>query len=334
MVRTMVIAGVLVAALAAAAVAQQAKPNRQATGTAAGPQAALPAHARQDDEKAIRSAAEAFAKAYNAGDAKTLASLFIAGGEIVNEEGESVQGQEAIERIFADIFHAHPKSQIKFAIQSIRFLGDSLAIEDGTTTVTHASDQPVERNRYTVVHAKQDGKWRMASARDLPDAPSGSDEIKQLAWMIGEWIDESPTALVITSYRWADEGRAIVSEFKVQVGGKPAMTGTQRIGWDPLMKKLHSWVFDSEGGVAEGVWTRSGGQWIIKMTGATHDGKMSSSTNTITAASKDRLMWQSRDRVVGDEMQPNIEPIPLVRQPPKPTKSTTGTRADSKGVSQ
>ena len=332
--RTMVIAGVLVAALSAAAAAQQAKPNRQATSTTAGPQATPPAQTRPDDEKAIRSAVETFTTAYNAGNAKTLAALFLANGELVNEEGESVQGQDAIERAFAGIFQAHPKSQIKVAIQSLRFVSDSLAIEDGTTAVTHASDQPVERNRYTVVHAKQDGKWRMASARDLPDEPSGSEEIKQLAWMIGEWVDESPTALVITSYRWADEGRAILSEFKVQVGGRPAMTGTQRIGWDPLTRKLHSWAFDSESGAAEGVWTRNGNQWIVKMTGVTHDGKTASSTNVTTMVAKDRMTWQSRDRVVGDETRPNIEEIPIVRQPPKPIKATTGARADSRGESQ
>ena len=149
--------------------------------------------------------------------------------------------------------------------------------------------------------------------------------------MIGQWIDESPTALVLTSYHWADEGRTIVSEFRIQVGGRPTMTGTQRIGWDPLAKKLHSWVFDSEGGVAEGVWTRNGNQWIIKMSGVTHEGETASSTNVITMKTKDRMTWQSRDRVVGDETKPNVEEIAIVREPPKPNKSTTGGHTASKG---
>ena len=52
--------------------------------------------------------------------------------------------------------------------------------------------------------------------------------------MIGEWVDESPEALIMTSYRWTGNQCYILSEFKVQVGGRPVMTGTQRIGWDPL----------------------------------------------------------------------------------------------------
>ena len=105
---------------------------------------------------------------------------------------------------------------------------------------------------------------------------------------------------------------------RVQVGGRPAITSSQRIGWDPLAKKLHTWIFDSEGGFAEGIWTRHGNQWIAKLTGTTSDGRASSSTNVVTRVSKDRMTWQSRDRVVGDEVLPNIEEIVIVRTPPQP----------------
>ena len=194
-----------------------------------------PAH--QQDEKAIRLAAEAFAKAYNAGDAKAIARLFVAGGEIVNEEGQSTQGREGIEQEFAGIFKEHPKTHMDLAIESIRFIGSDMAIEDGMATVTHGPDEPAQRSPYSVTYARQDGKWLTASARDLPDdTPTPEEQLKQLQWMIGEWVDESPEALVMTSYRWTDNQCYILSEFKVQVGGRPVMTGTQRIGWDPLAK--------------------------------------------------------------------------------------------------
>ena len=56
--------------------------------------------------------------------------------------------------------------------------------------------------------------------------------------MIGEWVDESPTAIVITSYHWDADRRAILSEFKIQVGGRPTMTGTQRISRYPSRKNF------------------------------------------------------------------------------------------------
>ena len=275
--------------------------------------------AQQRDEKAIRLAAEAFAKAYNAGDAKAIAALFVADGEIVNEEGQSTQGREGIEEAFVGIFKEHPKTHMDLATGSVRFIGPDTALEDGVATVTDEPGEPAQRSPYTVVYAKQDGRWLTASAKDLPnDTATPEEQLKQLEWMIGEWVDESPDALVITSYRWTDNQCFMLGEFKVQIGGRPVMTGTHRIGWDPLAKTIRSWAFDSEGGFSEGIWTREGKQWIVKMTGVTRDGKIASATNIITRVSKHRMTWQSRDRVVGGEKTPDIEKIPITRKPPPP----------------
>jgi uncharacterized protein (TIGR02246 family) len=297
--------------------ASPAKPEAASPATAA----AAPVAARPQDEKAVRLAAEAFATAYNAGDAKAIAALFVADGEIVSEEGESTQGREGIEQVFAGIFKEHPRAHIDLASGSIRFIGPDTAVEDGVATATYEPDEPAQRSPYSVVYALQDGKWLTASSRDLPDeTPTPEEQLKQLQWLIGEWLDESPEALVTTSYRWTDNGCYILSEFKVQTGGRPVMTGTQRIGWDPLAKNIRSWVFDSEGGFGEGTWTREGNQWTVKMTGVTRDGKIASATNLITQVSKHRMTWQSRDRIVGGEKTPDIAEIPITRQPPSPMK--------------
>ena len=290
---------------------------------------------RANDEKAIRVDSDAFAKAANAHNAKSLAALFAPDGELVNEEGHVLQGREAIERTFAAMFQANPKLQISASIQSIRFVGPSMAIEDGTSTIVRKPGDAADHSRYSVVYLKQDGAWQMASARDLPDEEAAArEQLGQLGWLIGEWVDESPGALVLTSYRWDADRRAISSEFKVQVAGRPAMTGSQRIAWDPCTKKLHSWVFDSEGGCAEGVWTRNGRQWIVKLTGTKSDGSVASATNVITQVTKDRMTWQSRDRVVGDDVQPNIEEFVIVRKPPQPGSPASSVNRDSKGESK
>jgi uncharacterized protein (TIGR02246 family) len=290
-------------------------PANRDTATAA----SAPGPAHQQGEKAIRLAVEAFAAAYNAGDAKAVASLFVADGEIVSEEGRSTQGREGIGQVFAGIFKEHPKTHMDLAVASIRFIGPEMAVEDGMATVTQGPGEPAQRSPYTMVHVRRDDKWLVASARDLPDeAAAPEEQLKQLQWMIGDWVDESAEALVMTSYRWTDNQCYILSEFKVQVGGRPVMTGTQRIGWDPLAKTIRSWVFDSEGGFGEGLWTREENRWIVKMTGVTRDGKIASATNVITRASKDRMTWQSRDRIVGGEKTPDIAEIPIARKPPPP----------------
>jgi uncharacterized protein (TIGR02246 family) len=290
-----------------------------ALGDEATKQSTPPAQAPSADEQAVRLLADAFVKAYNAGDAKAVAALFVADGEIVNEARESRQGQAEIERAFGEFFQSHPKAKIAVSIESVRVLSPTTAVEDGDSTVTSPSGQTIERNRYMVVYAKQDGAWKMATARDLPGEPASSaEELKDLQWLIGDWVDETSGATVVTSYRSAEDGRAILSDFHVRVAGKPAMTGTQRIAWDPSTRKLHSWVHDSEGGFAEGVWTRDGKRWIVKVNGVSHDGRVASSTNVLTHVGKDRMTWQSRDRVVGDELMPNVDPVVVVRKAPSP----------------
>lgn len=312
-----IVAAVLVAAAAVMTESAKAAPTDQS---------------RPEDEKAIRSNVEAFTKAANAHDARALAALFTPDGELVNEEGHVIAGREAIERVFAASFQAHPKMQLSVAVKSLRFVAPIVAIEEGVSKVLKVPHDGVEHNRYMVVHVKQDGQWQFASARDLPgDENADRDSLEQLAWLIGQWVDESPAAVVITSYRWGVEKRAILSEFKIQVGGRPAMTGWQRIAWDPETKQIHSWIFDSEGGHADGVWTRNGNQWIVKMTGTRSDGTPASATNVITRVAKDRTTWQSRDRVAGDELLPDGDKIVVVRKPPQPHSSKQSVHGNSTG---
>ena len=276
------------------------------------------ASAGDPDEKAIRLVADAFAKAYNAHDAKAIANLFTPQGELVDEEGSVKQGRSAIEREFTQIFETFPQAKISISIKSVRLISPNVAAEDGSADVIREPGEAGGLTRYTVVHVKQDGKWLIASTRDYPDESMGDHELQQLDWLIGDWIDESPDGLVKTSYRWADNHRYILSDFTVQVGGRGVMTGSQRIGWDPLAKVVRSWVFDSEGGFADGNYSRDGDQWIVKIAGVTRDGKLASATNIITRAGKDHMTWQSRDRMVDGEATPDIDPVMVVRKPPVP----------------
>ena len=123
--------------------------------------------------------------------------------------------------------------------------------------------------------------------------------------------------MVRSKCRWSEDGNFLLQDFKLQIEGKDAMNVTQRIGWDPLAKRIRSWVFDSEGGYGESVWTRKGDVWIIKATAVRPDGKTASATNVLAPVGKDAYVWRSGDRVVGDELTPSIE-VKVVRKPPQP----------------
>lgn len=306
----------VVAATVCTVVAQTAAPGGRPAAAKADNKAAAD-RAREADTKAIRAAADAFAKAYNAHDPKAIAALFAADGEIVDEAGDARQGRAAIEGVFTAVFEEYPEATMSIDIGAIRFLGANLAEEDGAVSVVHIPGSSPEQNRYTVLHLKQDGKWLMASARDWSeDQADPAARLKPLEWLIGDWLDESPDSLIKTTYVWTDNRAYILSEFRIQVAGREVMTGSQRIGWDPLAKVIRSWVFDSEGGFAEGVYSQDGDRWIVRLTGVTREGEPASATNILTSLGKDRMSWQSRDRSVGGKATPDTETYIVVRPPP------------------
>jgi uncharacterized protein (TIGR02246 family) len=270
------------------------------------------------DEAAIRANVAAFEKAYNAKDAKAIAALFWPNAQIVDKDGNATEGRAAIERVFADLFADSPQGTTEVKVQSIRFIGSDLALEEGTTKETSAPGETPEYDAYTVIHVKRDGKWLMALARDEEgQPPSSHEQLKPLSWLVGDWVDDAGSSVVHSSCRWSNDGNYLLQEFKLQLNGRNAMNVSQRIGWDPLAKSVHSWVFDSEGGYGESVWTRDGSNWVIKATGVRPDGTTASATNLLTPAGNDGYIWRSTDRVVGDERQPPTE-VKVVRKPPQP----------------
>ena len=268
-------------------------------------------------EVAIRHSVEKFVNAYNAHDAKAIAKLFLPEAQVVDEDENTIQGQAEIESLFAGIFEEAPESKIEVTIESIKFIGTALALESGSSTTTATNGTSAERGRYSVLHVLRDGKWLMGLVRDQPAEPTNKDHLQVLTWMVGDWIDESREGVVKTSCRWADNENFLLQEITVHQSGQEAMKISQRIGWDPLAKRIKAWVFDTEGGYGESYWTPTESGWIIKATSVQSDGTTASATNLIEPTGMDRYVFRSIDRVMANEVLPPVE-VSVVRQPPKP----------------
>ena len=278
------------------------------------------AESKNDDAEvaAIKGNIEAFSKAYQARDVKAIAALFVPEAKLVTEDNEIIEGREAIAQVFANLFEEEPATKLEVNVGAIKLLSADLAVETGTTKSIAAPDATPEYGKYTVLHAKRDGKWLMLLVRDMEgDPPSNHERLLPLAWMVGDWVDESQESLVATSCRWSADKNFLLQDVRIQRGGKPAMQVSQRIGWDPLQKRVRSWVFDSEGGYGDSIWTQHGDEWIAKATFVRKDGVTASATNVFTRAGKDGYIWRSADRVVGDEVLPTME-VTVVRKAPMP----------------
>ncbi|WP_165219740.1 SgcJ/EcaC family oxidoreductase [Aquisphaera insulae] len=294
-------------------------------------QAPTPAAVAEDhvaDRALLRDLVAAFTKAFNEGDARSIAGLFTPGARVTTLGGEVIDGRDSIEKRFAASFEQSPGQKIQIQTQSVRFLDADSAIEEGTSTITAADgsgelDTTAETTRYSVAYVKREGRWLQETLRDelMPEVATeetAASHLKELEWLIGEWVDESDEAEVRTSGSWAENRAFLVRVFHVKVNGKEAMSGSQRIGWDPKQKQFRSWVFDSDGGFSEGLWSRDGDRWLIKSSGTLKDGRTVSATNIVSRNGKDSMTWFSTDRTLGGEIMPDEDAVTLVRIPPKP----------------
>ncbi len=276
---------------------------------------------RPEDEKGIRAAIDAFAQAFGKGDARAIAGLFTENGEAVGDDGEAIQGRDALEGHYAARFADAPGAKVETGIESIKPLAPGVATVTGRSRVLASDGSEAGAARFAATFVERDGKWLVASLRELPDKAAGHYEhLKELEWLVGDWVEETAESVVLTSVAWSDNKNFLIRSFDVRVQGKPALTGSQRIGWDPLTKQIKSWVFDDQGGYGEGLWMRSGDQWVIKATGVRPEGKTATATQVLTFVDKDHLKWKSIDRTRGDEVVEEIDEIVMVRKPPQPKK--------------
>jgi uncharacterized protein (TIGR02246 family) len=307
----------LVGALTLCAAGRSQEVRRE--GAPAGGAGAGQSAVRSDDEGAIRSTIDAFAQAFRQGDSKAIAGLFAEDGEAVDAEGNAIQGRRELEEHYAARMAGAQGDKLDVTVETIARLAPGIVRVTGRTQVTPSDGSAPATARFAGIAIQRDGRWLLASVREIPDKElSAHEHLKELEWLVGDWVEESEDAVVETAVAWSDNGNFLLRSFDVRVKGRPALTGTQRIGWDPLTKQLKSWVFDSNGGYGDGLWMRQGDQWIIKATGVRSDGRVATATQVLTYVNKDTLRWKSIDRTLGSDISGDIDEIVMVRKPPRP----------------
>jgi uncharacterized protein (TIGR02246 family) len=314
---TVASAGAQVTSENRAAAAPQAANQKAEAGTL--PPAGAPLTDRPEDEKAIQSVAETFTRAYNAGDSKAVAALYTEDAEVIDEHGDRIQGRPVIQDLYSSVFQERPGATIRVSIDSLRFLGPDVAKEEGQTRVKPAGKEPETLRHYTVLYVKQGGRWLHSSVRE--EHATGvlhHERLKDLEWLVGEWLDQSSDSTVHLTCRWSEDKNFLLRDFTIHFQGQAVMTVSQRIGWDPLTKQVKSWVFDSEGGYGDALWARTGDRWIIKSSGVLPDGRIATATNVLTRVGPNTARWTSTERTLGAEGVVEPAEYVMVRKPPQP----------------
>ncbi len=304
-----------VSAQSAPATAQAARAAAQAAPATA---QAAPATAQEVPGTAeIQKITLNLTNAFNGAKVDDLAAMFLADGELVDEQGTVHKGQDAIRDLLKKFFAKFPGTQMEIVVASIRLAGP-VAIQEGTR-FTSSKDGSNASVRFVSVLSKTDKGWRIASLSDFadesaPDANPG-EFLQPLDWLIGDWINEGADARVKISYKWSEDNNFIVGDIVVNKNDQSVMKSSQRIGWDPRLGKPRSWTFDSDGGFAEATWTDTEAGWVVQSTAVMPDGLTGSANVTITIGENGRYVMSGTNRLVGNSQEPDYE-ITVVKKPP------------------
>jgi uncharacterized protein (TIGR02246 family) len=296
-----------------------------APAAAPAPGATIPAVSAE--EKPIRDLVVAFAKAYSTPDLKALGAFFTDNANVVDSGGETTRGKSAIVEMYASSFEENPRLNLEPKVQEIEFLTPEVARVEGQTRLSTHTGDATEFTRFSSLLLKRDGKWLVAEIREYP-APvedvSSYDRLGELEWMVGDWVDESDNVKASSTVRWADNNSFLIRNYQVEIKGEKATSGTVFIGWDPQTGQIKSWLFDSDGGHGEALWTRTGeNEWVVKAQGVLRDGRPTSATHIHVVLNKDSVKTSSIDRIIGGQIAPDVADVVMVRKPPQPSGAPT-----------
>ncbi|HTQ39484.1 MAG TPA: SgcJ/EcaC family oxidoreductase [Pirellulales bacterium] len=277
------------------------------------------ADSRADDEAAIRAAGKTFIDAYNARDAKKLAAQWSPEAIYIDPlTGEQTVGRDEIEKVFADAFSDKQDAKLEVDLGSIEFVSPNVAIVRGVAHVVRPGAEP-EDSDFTSVRVKRDGQWlldRVSEVEKEKTPPSNYEHLKELEWMIGSWHDDDPrpSVEIQTDCAWTKNKNFLTRSYAVAIGDDVRQSGMQIIGWDPVAKQIRSWLFDSNGGFGEGTWKHKENKWFIENTATLPDGGKATSLNIMTKLDDDSFKWESTEREIDGELQPNVDPVVVVRK--------------------
>ena len=227
---------------------------------------------------------------------------------------DTIKGRDAIAKLYAEFFKAHPGSKMTVKIGSIRVLAPTVALEEGMAAVSESKNGPPSSSGYSAIHVKQDGKWLMVSVRDS-ESPTVEVEkgLKEVEWMVGEWNAVSSEAKINLNCQWIANKNFLRLEIAVKGDTGTIPGGVQIIGRNPQTGEIVSWFFSANGGFGTGVWHRDDKRWYIQTEGVAADGTPTAATNILYKADDNVVSWQSTRRFLGDAPLPDVKEMVIER---------------------
>jgi ketosteroid isomerase-like protein len=265
---------------------------------------------RDTDIAAIRATASEYATAASSGNVDVMRRMWTPEADYIDASGQRSKARELLRREAASPSKVGTRSATAWSqapSSTLRLVTPDVAIEDGAVDIGVSHDGGALTGRFTAVWVKRDGRWLLDSLREaISQTATANDQLQSLSWLLGEWAGVVGDQAILVSADWSDAGSYIVRKFVVHGGGNQVVTGTERIGWDPVSGEIVSWTFDSQGGHSESRWKRDGEQWSVESTKVMSDGKKATSTSVYTPGDGTAFSWAVSRANVADERMPPV----------------------------
>ena len=266
-----------------------------------------------DDEKILRGQADDYVKAFAVGDYKTIAAMWTEDGTFIDIDGQVLHGRIAIESYFKTNFEKFGGQPLEIAIDSIRFPGDNIAIEEGHSRLLQGPAIDVV-SHYSVVHVKQNDKWQMYAVTETtyPEALKGS--LGDWEWLIGNWsAKQSPTKSINVIATWAPGHKFMRCLFETENSTAGKQFTMVVLGQDPNSGRIISWHFDPSGSFGSGKWIKDGQTWIERSTSVEANGATGSALYTLHKLDDNNFTWRSTQRYLDSSPLPDSEEVTISR---------------------
>src|ERR1700730_12220082 len=94
-----------------------------------------------EDERDIRGIGAQIQEAWNKGDSKMIAALWLTDGDYVSSTGRAASGRDQVEKAFAEQWAAiYRRTRIAHTLTNVHFLRRDVAIADGAFEITGMKD--------------------------------------------------------------------------------------------------------------------------------------------------------------------------------------------------
>ena len=270
---------------------------------------------READKQAIDKLIKENIQAFNNRDAAAIAANWTAEGEYIRNDGEPIRGRAEIQKGYAEFFKTlKGKPKLEVQTDGLRFPSADTAVSEVTLRLKNEEGEVIGSSWRNTLLVREGGQWKVAIVQEWDRDNGLDDSLKDLEWLIGTWHMATKDREVTTTYEW-DENKAFIrGKYTVKEGGKVIESGTQMIGKDNAEGGIRSWVFQSDGGFGDGLWTRDGKKWTVDFYGVTPDGRKLTATVIYIHVDANTFTWQSVDQAVDGQPIADTQPIKVTKQ--------------------